>query len=274
MLAPSMMRRIDLLAVLYFAVAHATAVAAFFLPIRAGFIPLAVALAYMFHLGTSAGLHRLLSHRSFACPKWVEYALVSVAMVTGQGSPLLWVATHRRHHAHSDREGDVHSPRRGLWYAHIGWMIDRDSTDPGDYQRYCRDLVDDPYYRWLLRWRFAPQVLAILLIAFVAGWAAVPFLFCLPFVWWMHITYLVNSACHAPRLGTRTFETRDESRNVWWVALLTWGEGWHNNHHASPRSARIGLAPGQLDLVYLFIQALGALGLAWDIQTGARSGSD
>lgn len=269
-----MPQRIEFLAVIYFAVVHALAVAAIFLPLRPGWIPLAIALAYTFNLGTCAGLHRLLSHRAFSCPKWVEYALVSAAMVTAQGSPLLWVATHRRHHAHSDRAGDVHSPHRGFWYAHIGWMIDRDSTDSGDSQRYCRDLAEDPYYRWLLRWRFVPQVITILLIGLVLGWAALPFTFFVPLVWWMHITYLVNSACHTQWLGTRSFETRDGSRNVWWVALLTWGEGWHNNHHASPRSARMGLMPGQLDLVYLFIRALGAFGLAWDIQTGAPTQSD
>ncbi|WP_437835682.1 acyl-CoA desaturase [Sorangium sp. So ce1153] len=255
-------------AIAYFALVHAAAVSGLLLPIRASLVAVACALYAALHLSTVVGLHRLLSHRAFRCPRWVEYGLVSVAMISGQGSPIAWVATHRRHHAHTDREGDVHSPRRGLWYAHIGWIVDEGSTDPRDPERYCRDLAGDPYYRWLMRWRFAPQVAAVLLAGLALGWGAVPFVFFLPLVCWMHTTYLVNSACHAPRFGSRAFDTRDGSRNVGWVAALTFGEGWHNNHHAFPRAARYGMAPGQHDLAFLFIRALAALGLAWDIQPG------
>ncbi|KYF71687.1 fatty acid desaturase, partial [Sorangium cellulosum] len=252
-------------AIAYFALVHAAAVAGLLLPIRASLVAAACALYAALHVSTIVGLHRLLSHRAFRCPRWVEYGLVSVAMISGQGSPIAWVATHRRHHAHTDREGDVHSPRRGLWYAHIGWIVDEGSTDARDPERYCRDLAGDPYYRWLMRWRFAPQVAAVLLAGLALGWGAVPLVFFLPLVCWMHTTYLVNSACHAPRFGSRAFDTRDGSRNVGWVAALTFGEGWHNNHHAFPRAARYGMAPGQHDLAFLFIRALAALGLAWDI---------
>ncbi|WP_438041717.1 acyl-CoA desaturase [Sorangium sp. So ce128] len=258
--------RTRLVAIAYFALVHAAAVVGLFLPIRASFIVLAAALYAALQLSTVVGLHRLLSHRAFRCPKWVEYALVSVAMISGQGSPIAWVATHRRHHAHTDREGDVHSPRRGLWYAHLGWILDDGSTDPRDPEKYCRDLVGDRYYRWLLRWRFAPQVAALLLAGLALGWAAVPFVFFVPLVCWMHATYLVNSVCHAARFGSRAFDTRDGSRNVGWVAVLTFGEGWHNNHHAFPRAARQAMAPGQHDLAFLFIRALAAVGLASDIQ--------
>lgn len=269
-----MIRRVNHLAVVYFALLHAAALAALLLPVRAGWIPLALGVYFVVQLCTVVCLHRLLSHRSFRCAKWIEYAMVTMAMVTAQGSPLHWVATHRRHHAHSDREGDVHSPRRGFWYAHIGWMIDDDSTDPREYERYCRDLASDPYYRWLVRWRFAPQVVAVALVAVTLGWGAVPFAFCLPCVCWMHATYMVNSVCHSPGFGSRAFETRDGSRNVGWVALLTLGEGWHNNHHAFPRAARHGMARGQHDIAFLFIRALAALGLAWDVQPGPRTGSE
>ncbi|MDC0680776.1 acyl-CoA desaturase [Sorangium atrum] len=258
--------RTRLVAIAYLALVHAGALLGLFLPIRASSIALAAALYAALQLSTVVGLHRLLSHRAFRCPKWVEYALVSVAMISGQGSPIAWVATHRRHHAHTDREGDVHSPRRGLWYAHLGWILDDGSTDPRDPEKYCRDLVGDPYYRWLLRWRFAPQVAAVLLAGLALGWAAVPFVFFVPLVCWMHATYLVNSVCHAPRFGSRAFDTRDGSRNVGWVAVLTFGEGWHNNHHAFPRAARQAMAPGQHDLAFLFIRALAAVGLASDIQ--------
>jgi stearoyl-CoA desaturase (delta-9 desaturase) len=250
----------------YLCVVHLIAASAFLLPRRAGHVALAVVTYFSIGFSTTIGLHRLLSHRSFECPKWVEYSLVTVAMLTGQGSPLLWVANHRIHHGRSDREGDVHSPRRGFWYAHVGWIVDDASTDPEAYRKYCRDLAGDAYYHWLVRYRLAPQAAAVALVGFGLGWAAVPLVFFLPVVCWMHSTYAVNSVCHDARFGSRLFETREGSRNVWWVGLLALGEGWHNNHHAYPRSARHGLGARQLDLSYLVIRLLSAAGLARDVK--------
>jgi fatty-acid desaturase len=261
-----MIRRIEYLAAVYFVLLHAVAIAGLLLPIERHWIAVAIGFYVIVHLCTIVALHRLLSHRAFRCPKWVEYVLVSVAMITAQGSPLQWVATHRRHHAHTDEEGDVHSPRRGFWYGHILWMVDKDSNDPNDYKKYCRDLVGDGYYHWLVRYRFVPQILTIFVFAWVLGWKALPFTFALPTVCWMHATYLVNSVCHWPKAGTRAFETGDLSRNVWWVAILAFGEGWHNNHHAFPRAACFGMTRAQLDPAYWFIRLLAAFGLAWDIQ--------
>ncbi|HEX8719780.1 MAG TPA: acyl-CoA desaturase [Pyrinomonadaceae bacterium] len=250
----------------YLCVVHLLAASAFLLPVRPGLVALAVVTYFSIGFSTTVGLHRLLSHRSFQCPKWLEYLLVTAAMLTGQGSPLLWVANHRIHHGRSDREGDVHSPRRGFWYAHVGWIMDDASTDPLAYRKYCKDLAGDAYYHWLVRYRLAPQAAAVALVGLTLGWSAVPLVFFLPVVCWMHSTYMVNSVCHDARFGSRLFETREGSRNVWWVGLLALGEGWHNNHHAHPRSARHGLGARQLDLSYLVIRLFAALGLARDVK--------
>ena len=258
-------RRTNPIAVTYLVILHALALSALLLPVRPALVLTAIAIYVLEGLGSTVGLHRLLSHRSFACPRWVEYLLVSVAMMTGQGSPILWVATHRRHHRYSDREGDVHSPIQGFGYSHVGWMVDDFSTSPDD-ARYSKDLADDPYYRWLLRYRFVPQVLTVLVLGATFGVRGLPLAFFLPSVLWMHSTYCVNSVCHHPAMGTAPFDAKDRSRNVGWVALLTFGEGWHNNHHAFPRSARHGLGRGQIDVAYAVIQLLAWLGLAWNVQ--------
>jgi stearoyl-CoA desaturase (delta-9 desaturase) len=258
--------KVNYIVLSYLCVAHVVAASALLLPVRPGLVALAVVTYFSIGFSTTIGLHRLLSHRSFQCPKWLEYLLVSVAMLTGQGSPLLWVANHRIHHGRSDREGDVHSPRRGFWYAHLLWIIDDTSTDPEAYRKYCKDLAGDRYYHWLVRYRLAPQAAGVALVGLTLGWAAVPLVFFLPVVCWMHSTYMVNSVCHDARFGSRLFETREGSRNVWWVGLLALGEGWHNNHHAYPRSARHGLGARQLDLSYLVIRLFGALGLARNLK--------
>src|SRR5215204_7618577 len=258
--------KVNYLVLSYLCLIHIIAASAFLLPMRSGLIALAVFAYFSIGFSTTIGLHRLLSHRSFECPRWLEYALVTVAMLTGQGSPLLWVANHRIHHGRSDREGDVHSPRRGFWYGHILWILDDASTDPLAYRKYCKDLAGDAYYHWLVRYRLAPQAVVVALVGLTLGWSAVPLVFFLPVVCWMHSTYAVNSVCHDARFGSRLFETREGSRNVWWVGLLALGEGWHNNHHAYPRSARHGLGARQVDLSYLVIRSLGVLGLARNLK--------
>lgn len=258
--------RVNYLVVAYLCLVHAVALSAFFMPVRRVHLALAVATYLCIGFSTTIGLHRLLSHRSFQCHKWLEYLLVTIAMLTGQGSPLLWVANHRIHHGYSDREGDVHSPRRGFWYSHILWIVDDASTDPHAYRKYCKDLAGDAYYHWLVRYRLVPQAAAVALVGACFGWSAVPIVFFLPVVCWMHSTYAVNSFCHDARFGSRMFETKEGSRNVWWVALLALGEGWHNNHHADPRSVRHGRGARQVDFSYLLVRLMRASGLAWNLQ--------
>jgi stearoyl-CoA desaturase (delta-9 desaturase) len=241
---------------------HGLALAAFVLPWRLDWVLAGFGVFMLAGLGTTLGLHRKLTHRSFECPRWLEYALVTAAMLTLQSSPLEWVANHRLHHAHSDKEGDPHTPRRGFWYGHLGWVVDDLSTDREAYKTYARDLAQDRYYLWLLRYRQVPHFILLALVVAVWGWQAAPCVVYLPLKLWMHAQYTVNSVCHASSFGFRSYDSPDESRNVWWVGLWGLGEGWHNNHHAFPRSPLIGRGPWQLDVGGLVLRLLARLGLA------------
>jgi fatty-acid desaturase len=252
----------------FMVVVHTLAISALLLPIRPVDLAVALAVYITLGLGTTVGLHRLICHRAFQCPRWVEHVLVTMAMPTGQGSPLLWAATHRQHHAYSDTVRDPHSPTRSLWYAHLGWILDDASTHDDDWQTWCKDIARDRYYLWLLKFRMVPHVLAVLAVALTLGWRAVPVCFYLPAVLWMHSTYAVNSLSH--RFGSQAWPTGEGSRNFWLVGLLALGEGWHNNHHAFPRAARHGLRWWQLDASWWFIRALELVGLAWDLKQPGR----
>jgi stearoyl-CoA desaturase (delta-9 desaturase) len=263
---PSRRSRTHTAIAVYMVLVHGLAASSLWLPWPPFALPVIIGLHVSIMLGTTVGLHRLLSHRAFRCPRWVEYGLVTLAMISGQGSPLLWAAIHRSHHVHTDLPEDIHSPLRGLWYSHLGWIFDDDSTDSEAWRKYCRDLAEDRYYLWLLRYRMVPQVVTVVLLGLTLGWSALPACFFLPLVLWMHSTYCVNSVCHLRLLGFRTHDTRDFSRNVWWVSVFALGEGWHNNHHAFPGSARHGQAWWQFDPGWAFIRLLQGLGLAWDVR--------
>jgi stearoyl-CoA desaturase (delta-9 desaturase) len=228
-------------------------------------------------IGMTVGYHRLLTHRSFQTPRVVEYALTALGGLANQGGPLSWVAVHRVHHLHSDAEGDPHSPRDGLWWAHLLWWWPRVPAldDPARYERHVPDLARDPVHRLLQRYHLVlPLALTGLLFVLGQAWAGVG----LSWVLWgifvrtallYHATWAVNSATH--RWGYRNYATRDGSTNLWWVALLALGEGWHNNHHAFPRSARHGLRWWELDVSYWAIRLLGLVGLARRVRVPGRA---
>jgi stearoyl-CoA desaturase (delta-9 desaturase) len=222
------------------------------------------------------GYHRLLTHRSFRTPRAVEYALTSLGVLANQGGPLQWVAVHRIHHRHSDAEGDPHSPRDGLWWAHFLWWMPHAPAldDAARYERYVADLAKDPVHRFIQRHHgVLPPALAGLLFGAGEAWGGEG----LGWVVWgvfvrtallYQATWLVNSATHL--WGYRTYPTRDRSTNLWWVALIALGEGWHNNHHAFPRSARHGLRWWEVDVTYGAIRLLGLAGLATRIHVADR----
>lgn len=217
-------------------------------------------------LGIGMGFHRLLTHRGYRVPKLVEYFLVTCGTLALEGGPIQWVATHRIHHAHTDREGDPHTPRDGGWWAHIGWVLrgTAQDHDQATLERYAPDMTRDRYYVWLSKYYLLPTiVLAIALLAF-GGWGVMLWGIFLRVTLGLHATWLVNSATHL--WGNRRFVTHEDSRNSWWVALLTFGEGWHNNHHAFPTSARHGLRWYEIDLNWLGIRGLQLLGLARGIK--------
>jgi len=217
-------------------------------------------------LGIGIGYHRLLTHRSYRTPKWVEYVLTICGTLALEGGPMFWVAVHRLHHQNTDQESDPHSPRDGGLWAHMGWIMTGQAMHSGSAELlpYVPDLRKDKFQVWISRWHWIPITTLGLILLFVGGWQFVMWGIFLRTVIGLHTTWLVNSATHM--WGSQRFPTGDASRNNFWVAMLTFGEGWHNNHHAHPQSARHGLAWYELDLSWYGISALRALGLARDIK--------
>jgi stearoyl-CoA desaturase (delta-9 desaturase) len=224
-------------------------------------------------LGITLGYHRLLTHTGFKTYAWVRYMFATIGTVAGEGSPLDWVADHRKHHAHSDMPGDPHSPHDGTIWSHMFWLaFDTHGGDrPKHLHRWCPDLASDRGM-WFIDKMFLPinilVSLAVVAIGYGIGGTSMALSF---FVWGvalrlvlvLHTTWFVNSAAHI--WGYRNYETTDNSRNNWWVALLSYGEGWHNNHHAYPRMAKHGHNWWELDVTWNVIRLLRLSGLAWDV---------
>jgi stearoyl-CoA desaturase (delta-9 desaturase) len=217
-------------------------------------------------LGIGMGFHRLLTHRGYKTPKAVEYFLTFCGLLALEGGAINWVVTHRIHHANTDEIGDPHTPRDGRWWAHMGWILRGTAQQHDDevMQRYAPDLMKDRVHVFLNNFYFVPLIVSGVGLLALGGW---PFLFIGVFLRvtiGLHFTWLVNSATHL--WGTRRFLTRDDSTNSWWVALLTFGEGWHNNHHAHPRAAKHGLTWYEIDVNWYGIRALQLVGLAKGIR--------
>jgi stearoyl-CoA desaturase (delta-9 desaturase) len=206
--------------------------------------------------------HRLLTHRSYQTSKFIEYTTAIIATLALEGGPISWVAVHRIHHKFSDKEGDPHTPRDGFGWAHLWWMM---TGDPLHNQtdvlaKYVPDLMQDRFHVWLSKYHWVPLTVFGIVVWATLGFHYVLWLVCVRIVIGHHATWLVNSATH--KWGTRRYNTRDDSKNNWWVAVLTFGEGWHNNHHAHPTSARHGLAWYEVDVTWMQIWTLRTLGLA------------
>jgi stearoyl-CoA desaturase (Delta-9 desaturase) len=228
--------------------------------------------------GITVGFHRLLTHRSFQTKPWVAHTFAILGSLSVQGSVLDWVADHRKHHAHTDQEGDPHSPHvghgsglPGLWHAHWGWLTE--TQGQSDWKKYAKDLYEDPRMRAIGK-RFPLLVLASLLIPTVLGFVLHGFTLegaVRGYVWGglvriflvHHVTWSINSICHV--FGSRRFDVEDKSTNVAWLAIPSLGESWHHNHHAFPRSAQHGLKWYEVDPSAAFISGLEKLGLAWNV---------
>ena len=237
-------------------------------------------------LGITVGFHRLLTHRAFKTKPWVRGVFGALGSAAIEGPVISWVADHRKHHAFADQEGDPHSPHvdhghglkgalKGLAHAHVGWLFIH--TQRGNKERYAPDLMKDPVIAYIDR-TFLLWVIAGLALPFLLGWAIGGTLMAgLTGLLWgglvrmlvlHHVTYSINSLCHF--FGRRDFDTDDESRNLLWLAPLSFGESWHNNHHAFPTSARHGLRFWQVDISAAVIRGLEIVGLAWDVQRPSR----
>lgn len=229
---------------------------------------------YIWHaLGVTVGYHRLISHRSFACPKLVEYFWVMAGYLAFEGSPIWWATIHRAHHRYADTPLDPHSPRNGVYEAHVGWLTHKGYAAHMDPKTQAKDLVSDPLYSFLEQngvWHrahfvaFATAIAFRLVIWACFGWVAA-LASLLAGVAVLQIPLMLNVICHIPKLGYKTYAVKDDSVNVWWVAVLAMGEGWHNNHHASPGSAKTGIRPWEVDVSWLTIQLMKRLRLAWRI---------
>ena len=223
-------------------------------------------------LGVTLGYHRLLSHRAFRVPHWLERFFATCGALSCQHGPIDWVGLHRHHHTFSDTEADHHNSNKGFWWSHMGWMFEPIPAMKA-VPRLSGDLNKDRYYRWLNNNFLLLQMpLGALLYLIgeandIGGWSLVLWGIPLRLVVVYHVTWLVNSATHC--WGTVAFNSGDNSKNNRWVAALTFGEGWHNNHHAFPTSALQGLQKGQIDLTWQHIRFLKALGLATKIRLPA-----
>jgi stearoyl-CoA desaturase (delta-9 desaturase) len=213
----------------------------------------------------TGGYHRYFAHKSYKTSRWFQFVIAFMSQTTAQKGALWWAAHHREHHRFADTPTDVHSPRQGFWWSHMGWIVKgvSDHREVEANGRLVPDLANDAYLTWLSRWNYIPQLVLLAALYLMGG---------VPFVLWgifvrvvfsWHATCFVNSAAHV--WGRRRFETRDDSTNNWWVALLTFGEGWHNNHHAYPTSAQHGLKWYEVDLNWYGICALKKLGLAHQV---------
>ena len=214
-------------------------------------------------LGVTLGYHRLLSHRSFKVPQWIARFFATCGALSAEYGPITWSGIHRQHHKYSDTDPDPHDMNKGFWWSHIGWMF-YDVPAEKNVRKYTADLRQDPYFRWLDKWFLLLQIPLGLTLYLIGGWSLVLWGIPLRLAVVYHVTWLVNSATHT--WGERPYDTEDNSRNNKWVAVLTFGEGWHNNHHAYPSSAKQGLQRGQIDLTWYHIVVLKKLGLARNIR--------
>jgi fatty-acid desaturase len=217
-------------------------------------------------LGISMGYHRLHTHRGFKTSKAFEYFLAVCGTLTLEGGPIFWVAVHRQHHQYSDQAPDPHTPHVSGFWAHMGWILfgEGHHNDTALMSRYAPDLGREPFHRWLTTYHWVPLTVLGFGLLTIGGWPLVNWAIFLRVVVGLHATWLVNSATHM--WGRRRFATRDDSKNSWWVALLTFGEGWHNNHHAHPTSARHGLAWYEFDPTWLQLKVLQRLGVVRDVK--------
>jgi len=259
-------QKINWVTTLILAGLHIGAFAAFFcFSWKAFFVALAlhwVAVGW----GISLGYHRLHTHQSYQCPRWLEYFFAICGTMTLEGGPMFWVGTHRVHHAKSDKPGDPHSPHEGTFWSHMGWIVfgETNHNNSAFMAKHAPDLARHKFYWFLNTYHWIPVVATGLALLAFGGWPMFLWGFCLRIVYGLHCTWLINSATHI--FGSRRFETSDDSRNSFILAVLTFGEGWHNNHHAHQTSARHGMLWYEFDISWITLKILKSVGLVWGVR--------
>ena len=227
-------------------------------------VAIAVAFYVLRMFAITGGYHRYFAHRTFKTSRVFQFLLALVGTTATQKGPIWWSAIHRRHHRESDGPNDVHSPiQRGFWYSHIGWVL---SAEHESYDgREVRDLVKYPELRWLDRWHVVPVLATIALTLALGGMRGLTWWYCVSTVALLHGTFTINSLSHV--FGKRRFATTDDSRNNWLLAIVTMGEGWHNNHHRWQSSTNQGFYWWEYDVTYWILEALSFVGMVWDLRT-------
>jgi stearoyl-CoA desaturase (delta-9 desaturase) len=245
-----------------FIAVHLAPIAAFWTGVTTTSILMAITLYVVRMFGVTGGYHRYFSHRTFKTSRFGQFLFALLAMSSAQKSILWWAALHRHHHLHSDQPEDVHSPvHRSFFYSHVGWIFDKkhDKTRIED----VPDLAKYPELVFLDRFQLVPPFVLAVICFLVDGWSGLFIGFFLSTVFLYHGTFFINSLAHVH--GKQRYVTGDDSRNNWWLALITLGEGWHNNHHAYQRSTRQGFRWYEIDITYYILRALSWTGFVWDL---------
>lgn len=246
-----------------FLLIHLVALGVFLVPFRTGLLWWLLGTYSIRMFGVTAGYHRYFSHRSYKLGRAAQFVMAFLAQTSGQKGILWWAAQHRIHHRHSDGENDVHSPaRRGFWWSHAGWVLsnEHDAYDP----RSVADFAKYPELRWLDRYHWVPGLALAVVMFLTLDPAAFIWGYVLSTVLLYHCTFAINSFAHI--FGSQRFDTADHSRNNWWLAIVTLGEGWHNNHHYSISSCRSGYKWWEIDITWYVLKALSWFGIARDLR--------
>lgn len=246
-----------------FYLSHAAVALAFVVPFSWSLVGLAAALYAVRMFAVTGGYHRYFSHRTYRTSRAFQFVLALVGASSLQKGPLWWAAHHRRHHRHSDQDGDLHSPgRQGFFWAHVGWILSSQHEET-ELQR-VPDLAKYPELRWLDRWHLVPGIALAVGLFLAGGLPALVWGFFVSTVACWHCTFMINSLTHM--FGRRRYETKDDSRNSFILALLTLGEGWHNNHHYWQSSTRNGFRWWEVDITYYALRGLATVGVVWDLK--------
>lgn len=241
---------------------HLAPLAAFWTGVTMTSVIMAITLYVVRMFGITAGYHRFFSHRSFKTSRAFQFVLAVLAMSSTQKSVLWWAALHRHHHRHSDQEDDVHSPlHRGFYYSHVGWIFDKKNESTRLEE--VADLAKYPELRFLDKHQLIPAIVLAIACFLIDGWSGLLIGFFLSTAVLYHGTFFINSLAHVH--GSQRYVTGDTSRNNWWLAVITLGEGWHNNHHAYQRSTRQGFRWYEIDITYYVLKALSWVGITWDL---------